>query len=180
MACIRLLVGDNKISCGAPLWVSAFGRPIGAKFVNADHIASYTISGGFAIPTRVSGANPAADLETANNALVINLALKGGELYPQAWDASIEFSLFRNFIESDTFGAAQGLGANTRGVFAFNFGAVYRIIGLGNPLECLSVEGASNGSGYPRITFGVEDWQTGTTVYRLTKADYDALSTVQT
>ena len=180
MACIKLLVGDNKISCGLPLWASAFGRPIGAKFVNADHIASYTVSGGFAIPTRVSGANPAVDLETANNALVINLASKGGELYPQAWDVSVEFSLFRNFIESDTLGAASGLGANTRGVFAFNFGGVYRIIGLGNPLDCLSVRGASNGNGYPRITFGIEDWQTGTTVYCLKKADYDALSTVQT
>lgn len=175
MACIKYVSGNQKAPCGAPSLATTFGQPVSAKFINADQIASYTVSGGFATITPVTGASAAANLETANNALVINLALKGGETYAQAWDVSVEFSLFRNFIESDTWGAAYGLGANTRGVFAFDFGGVYRVIGLGNPLECLSIEGASNGNGYPRITFGVEDWQTGTTIYRLYKEDYSAL-----
>ena len=41
----------------------------------------------------------------------------------------------------------------------------------------LMVQGDTNGNGYIRTTFGVEDWQTGTTVFRMSKADYDALST---
>lgn len=177
MACIKYISGDQRVSCGAPVLASTWGQLVSAKFINADQIASYSVSGGFANITRVTGASAAADLETANNSLVINLALKGGEMYPQLWDVSVEFSLFQNYIESDTLGAAYGLGANSRGVFAFNFGRVCRVIGLGNPLECLSIEGASNGNGYPRITFGIEDWQTGTTVYRISTADYEALST---
>ena len=178
MACIKTIEGVQTVACGAPTLAGAFGRPVSAKFINANDIASYSVSGGFATITRVVGATAAAELETANNSLVINLATKGGEMYPQAWDVSIEFSLFRNFIESDALGVAYGLGANARGVFAFNFGGACRVIGLGYPLECLSIEGASNGNGYPRITFGVEDWQPGTTIYRITTADYNALSTV--
>lgn len=178
MACIKTITGDQTVVCGVPTLAAAFGEPVSAKFINASDIASYTVSGGFATITRVAGASAAANLETTNNALVINLALKGGEVFPQTWDVSIEFSLFQNTIESDTRGTAYGLGANTRGVFAFNFGGVCRVIGLGNPLECLSVEGASNGNGYPRITFGIEDWQTGTTVYRISTAAYNALSTI--
>lgn len=175
MACIKTITGVQTVACGAPTLAGAFGRPVSAKFINANDIAGYSVSGGFATITRVVEAAAAAELETANNSLVINLATKGGEMYPQAWDVSIEFSLFQNAIESDALGAANSLGANARGVFAFNFGGVCRVIGLGNPLDCLSVEGASNGNGYPRITFGTEDWQTGTTIYRISTAEYDAL-----
>lgn len=178
MACINYISGGQRVPCGAPVLASTWGQPVSAKFINAYQIASYSVSNYFATITRVAGTPAAADLETANNSLVINLALKSGEMYPQLWDVSVEFSLFQNFIVSDTLGAAYGLGANARGVFAFNFGGVCRVIGLGNPLECLSIEGASNGNGYPRITFGIEDWQTGTTVYRISTEDYNALSTV--
>lgn len=178
MACIKYISGDQRVSCGAPSLASTWGQPVSAKFINADQIASYSLSGDFATITRVTGASAAAELETVNNSLVINLALKGGEMYPQMWDVSVEFSSFQNFIGSDTLGAAYGLGANAKGVFAFNFGGVCRVIGLGNPLDCLSIEGASNGNGYPRITFGIEDWQTGTTIYRMSTANYNALSTV--
>lgn len=177
MACIKTITGPQTVVCGAPVTSTTFGKPVSAKFINAGDIASYTVSDGFVTITRVAGAPAAVDLETANNSLVINLALKGGEMYPQSWDVSVEFSLFQDYIGSDTHGTAHGLGANAKGVFAFNFGGVCRIIGLGNPLDCLSIEGASNGNGYPRITFGIEDWQTGTTIYRISTANYNALST---
>ena len=56
-------------------------------------------------------------------------------------------------------------------------GGVYRVYGLGAPLVCTELVGDSAASEYYTYTFGVEDWQVGTTIHSLTKADYDALST---
>ena len=67
---------------------------------------------------------------------------------------------------------------NGQYVIAVDHGnGVYKVYGLGAPLEVLSVEGSSTGTGFVRTTLGVEDWQAGTTIYNLTKAAYEALST---
>lgn len=177
MACIKKLRGSGLISCGAP--ANILGRPIGAKLVNASDISSYTASSGAATITRVPGAPAAVPLETVNNALVVNVALKGGEMYPQTWDVSIELSFFNGDLDTDTLGAAGALGANGQFVMLVaHEGGKYRAYGLGVALECLSIEGSSNGNGYPRVTLGVEDWQTGTTIYVITKAQYDSFDTV--
>ena len=178
MACIKNITGNRTVPCGvtAGFFVP---KPLSAKFINAGWINSYTLDGNLAVLTRAPGSPACTSLETANNSLVVNLALKGGESYPQAWDVSVEFSFFQGGISSDALGAADGAGVNARGYIAVSLpGGEYYIYGLGNPLECLSVEGSSTGNGYLRTTFGVEDWQAGTTIYRLSKATYDALSTV--
>lgn len=176
MACIKNLNGNRTMPCGASM-VNFLNSPKGAKVINAQHISSYTTSSNYATITRTAGAPAAAILETANNSLIVNVALKGGEMYQQLWDVSIEFSIFQGTILSDPLGAADGSGANAQCVFAVDHGnGLYRVYGLGAPLDCLSIEGASNGNGYLRTTFGVEDWQTGTTIYMLDKASYDALS----
>lgn len=178
MPCINYVQGDRRMPCGAPP-ASFLNAPKGAKVFNEAQIASYTVLNNYATITRVAGASAAAVLETANNALVVNVALKGGEMYPQLWDVSIEFSYFQGNMLSTPLGMADGAGANSRCVFAVDHGnGQYRVYGLGNPLDCLSIEGASNGNGHLRTTFGIEDWQTGTTIYMLTKDDYDALSSV--
>lgn len=178
MPCFNYIQGDRRIPCGAPT-ASFLNAPKGAKVINEAQIASYTVASNYAKITRVTGASAAAELETANNSLIVNVALKGGEMYPQLWDVSIEFSFFQGNILSTALGMADGAGTNARCVFAVDHGnGQYRVYGLGNPLDCLSCEGASNGNEYLRTTFGVEDWQTGTTIYMLDKASYDALSTV--
>lgn len=177
MACIKKLQGSGLINCGTP--TNILGRPISAKLVNASDISSYTASSGTATITRVPGAPAAVPLETVNNALVVNVALKGGEMYPQTWDVSIELSFFNGDLDTDTLGAAGALGANGQFVMLVaHEGRKYRAYGLGVALECLSIEGSSNGNGYPRITLGVEDWQTGTTIYVITKDQYDSFDTV--
>lgn len=173
MACIKKLQGSGLINCGEP--TNILGRPIGAKLVNASDISSYTASSGSATITRVPGSPAAVPLETVNNSLVVNVALKGGEVYPQTWDVSIEFSFFRGDLDTDTLGAAGALGANGQFVvLVAHEDRKYRAYGLGSALECLSIEGSSNGNGYPRVTLGVEDWQTGTTIYAIAKSLYDS------
>ena len=108
---------------------------------------------------------------------MLTLGLKGGEVYPQALDPTFELTLFNSDFVSNTLGSTNSMGMNSQVVIAVDHGGgVYRVYGLGYPLECLSIEGATNGNGYIRTTFGVEDWQTGTTVFRMAKADYEALS----
>lgn len=183
MACIGSILGSQLLPCGAPP-AGPLGRPIGAKLIRADYVQSYTInSSGIlnaAVVTLVSGAPAPLEIETSNGALVVSMGIKGGESYPQAWDPTIELTFFgdKGSPISSVFGGAYHGGANCPCVIAVNHGnGVYRIYGLGYPLECLSIEGGTNGNGFCRVTYGVEDWQTGTTVYAMSAADYEALST---
>ena len=179
MACLSSIVGSQLLPCGAPP-AAPLGRPVSAKIINASDIESYTVGGTppVATITRVAGAPAAASIETANGALVITMGLKGGDVYPKALDPTFEMTLFNASLASMPAGSINGSWPGAKIIVAVDHGnGVYRVYGLGYPLECLSIEGDTNGNGYIRTTFGVEDWQTGTTVYRMAEADYVALST---
>lgn len=179
MSCLQSISGSQLLPCGAPP-AAPLGRPVSAKIINAASIESYTVGGEPAVATitRVAGTPAAASVETANGALVVTIGLKGGEIYPQALDPTFEMTLFATGLISNRPGSLVGSGANAQVVIAVDHGkGVYRVYGLGHPLECLSIEGDTNGNGYFRTTFGVEDWQSGTTVYPMAEADYVALST---
>lgn len=181
MACLTIIGGNRNLSCGAPP-AAELGRPVSAKLLNASQIASFTVSSGNPVATITRAAGTAAiNLEAGNNSLVVNIAMKGGEVYPQQHDVSIEATLYNHQNANESTGRAYTGGMNGRYVIAVDHGnGIYKVYGLGAPLEVLSVEGSSNGTGFVRTTFGVEDWQVGTTIYNLTKADYEALSTPAT
>nr|DAG76797.1 MAG TPA: hypothetical protein [Caudoviricetes sp.] len=178
MACIGLILGDQTLGCG-PALNAPLGRPISAKIINASQIASYTIGGSpeVATITRVAGAPAAALVETSNGALNVSIGMKGGEVAPQALDPTISMTLFKSDFVTSALGSTNSVGMNSQVVIAVDHGNdIYRVYGLGYPLECLSIEGDTDGNGFIRTTFGVEDWQPGTTVYRMSAADYAALS----
>ena len=176
MACLSKFVGDFVLGCGTPK-NGPLMKPVGAVIINASDIASFTIGGGGAatitrVPTTVG-----VPIETANGALTISVALKGGEVAAQTYDITAEMTLFTHTLYSADYGFAAWAGANASIVLAVNHGnGVYRVYGLGYPLECLSMEGDTNGNGFVRATFGVEEWQVGTTISVLSKDAYDALT----
>lgn len=175
MACLTIINGDRNLSCGAP--PSGMSSPISAKLLNASHVVSFAIVSNRAVITRAPG-TVATELEARNNALVVNVSLKGGEVYPQQNDISIEATLWDQLVINASDGRASTGGANGQYIIAVNHGGgILRVYGLGAPLEVLSAEGSSNGNGQIRTTFGVEDWQVGTTAYIITEAEYEALST---
>lgn len=183
MACLPAIQGSQLLSCGAPP-AAPLGRPVSAKIIRADHIASYTADASAsylaAATVTLTEGTVAADIEAANGAVVVSIGLKGGEMYPQAYDPTIELSFFGSYgsptSSASGLGSIRG-GANLPCVIAVDHGnGVYRIYGLGSPLECLSVTGDTNGNGFLRVTYGVEDWQVGTSIYTLTEAGYAALS----
>lgn len=183
MACIGLINGSFALGCGVP--APAFNRIQGAKLINAADIASFTVSesSGAATITRVP-TKVAYDVTTVNNALTLSVAMKSQDIMPGAFDVTIGFKLFntsdglRGISSSNTpMGVINGL-ARLELVVAVDHGnGVYRVYGLGAPLVCLEYNMDSTEDGYVTATYGVEDWQVGTTIHWISKADYDALST---
>lgn len=183
MACIGNIALSLAMPCGAPAEAD-LGRPLSAKLLNASDIASYTISTstGAAIVARRTGAR-GWKLTTANNSLVITVGLKSQDIMPGAYDVSVTFKPFSGAytVSGNTapLAAVSSL-ARAELVFAVEHeGGICRIYGLGAPLVCTEISGDSSAGAFITYTYGVEDWQTGTTIHRLSKADYDALDTPQ-
>ena len=176
MACIGLIGVNLAMPCGAPN-IGGMGRPVTAKVLNASSIASFTVSSGVATITRVRTAR-SYDLTAINNSLTVSVGLKSQDLIPGAYDVSISFKNF-GFQTEIGFITMGTVGARSRAelVIAVDHGGgVYRVYGLGAPLVCTELVGDSTASEYYTYTYGVEDWQVGTTIHSMTKADYDALS----
>lgn len=176
MACIGMLGSSLAMACGAPN-SGDMGSPVAAKILNASDIASFTVSSGVATITRKPTA-VGIDVTTINNSLTVSVGLKSQDLIPGAYDVSISF---KNFGFQTEFGfVTRGVvGARARAelVIAVDHGGgVYRVYGLGAPLVCTELVGDSTASEYYTYTYGVEDWQVGTTIHSIAKADYDALS----
>jgi hypothetical protein len=169
------------MTCGVP--TSAFNRIQGAKLINAADIASFTVDDvSAATITRVKG-KVGCTITTVNNALTLTVGLKSQDITPGAYDVTISFKQFAPGGNSGVSSSGGTLGttnslARAELVFAIDHGnGVYRVYGLGAPLVCLEYSLDSTADGYSTFTYGVEDWQVGTTIHTLTKTAYDALST---
>ena len=181
MACIGTISGTLEMACGAP--TAAFNRIQSAKLINAADIASFTVnSASEATITRVA-TKRGYDVSTVNNALTLSVAMKSQDIIAGAFDVTITFKDFAGANRGGFTSAAAPMGAidsvaRAELVIAVDHGnGVYRVYGLGAPLVCLEYSMDSTTDGYAVFTYGVEDWQVGTTIHALTKADYDALST---
>ena len=177
MACIGKITGNLDMPCGA----SGGARPVGAKLLNDSDIASFTVAtSGDATITRIPGA-VAYDITAINNSMTLTVGMKSQDIRPGAYDVSITFKGFR--AENVYVSGATPLGAvssvqSAELVVAVQFqSGRYAVFGLGAPLVCLETSYDSTGDGFTTFTYGVEDWQVGTTIHQFSKADYDALST---
>lgn len=180
MACIGKIAANLYAPCGAPM-TADLSRPVSAKVLNAADIASFTVDGvtGRAVITRVTGGR-GWEVTTANNALVVTVGLKSQDIMPGAYDVAITFKVFSGAYTLTSVSAPLGVaGTMERAelVIAVDHGDVVRIYGLGAPLVCTEMSGDSSASAYITYTYGVEDWQVGTTAHFLSREDYDALST---
>lgn len=177
MACIGKITASLAMPCGA----TGGARPVEAKLLNASDIASFTVaSSGNATITRVQGA-VAYDITAINNSVSLTVGMKSQDIMPGAYDVSVVFKDFRAENAYASAGAPLGVVADVQRaelVVAVRFqSGRYAVFGLGAPLVCLETSYDSAGDGFTTFTYGVEDWQVGTTIHYLTKAAYDALST---
>ena len=178
MACIGKITSSLAMPCGAPAQAD-MGRPVSAKVLNDSDIASFTVTGAEATITR-KPTKAGWDITAANNALVVTLGLKSQDIMPGAYDVSITFKTFSGGYNVSSAGVPLG-GVGTLGraelVIAVDHGDVIRVYGLGAPLVCTELSGDSSASEFVTYTYGVEDWQVGTTIHNLSRAAYDALAT---
>lgn len=179
MACIGKITGGLALPCGAPARAD-LGRPVSAKLINASDIASFTVDGttGLATITRVTGAR-GWDITGINNSMVVTVGMKSQDIMAGAYDVAITFKMFSGayaLASRATPMGAVGIAACAELVIAVDHGDAIRVYGLGAPLVCTEMSGDSSASEYVTYTYGVEDWQVGTTVHGMSRADYDALS----
>lgn len=179
MACIGKLASTLAMSCGAPANAD-LGAPVSAKVLNASDIASFTIApGSMATITRVPKA-VGYDVTTVNNSLVVTVGLKSQDITPGAYDVAITFKSLSGIYSIASVSTPMGaVGTMERAelVIAVDHGDRIRVYGLGAPLVCTEIAADSSASANMTYTFGVEDWQVGTTAHYLSRAAYDALST---
>lgn len=180
MACIGKISTSLAMVCGAPE-PAEMGKIISAKVLNASDIASFTVTSGVATITRLPTTR-AYDLTVANNAVTVSVGLKSQDITPGAYDVEISFKNFSSgawAFSISALGTVRGIGSAEL-VFAVEQGDMIKVYGLGAPLVCTEIAGDSTSGGYITYTYGVEDWQVGTTIHSMSKADYDALSTPYT
>lgn len=181
MACIGRIDTGLAMVCGAPRTPN-LGKITGARVINAADIASFTVNPSTAIASITMMAGKVGyDLTTINNSMVITVGLKSQDIMPGAYDVAITFKSFSGHGDLTSIGTPLGVVsrlANAELVFAVQHdGGRYRIYGLGAPLVCTELSGDSSASDQVTYTYGVEDWQVGTTVHYIDKATYDALIT---
>ena len=178
MACIGNVGASLAMSCGAPA-PADMGGPVSAKLINASDIASFTVASGTATITRKPGA-VGYDVTAINNALTVSVGLKSQDIMPGAYDVSItfkNFSVVQTEVTGSPMGAVNDL-SRAELVIAVDHGnGKIKVYGLGAPLVCTELVGDSTASEVYTFTYGVEDWQVGTTIHRMEPADYAALST---
>lgn len=182
MACIGKIAASLAAPCGAPRSAD-LSAPVSAKLINASDIASFTVDGstGFATITRVAGAK-GWDITGINKSLAVTVGMKSQDVIPGAYDVAITFKTFSGAYALASSAAPMGIVgmlARAELVIAVDHGDVVRVYGLGAPLVCTELSGDSSASAYVTYTFGVEDWQVGTTIHDMRRADYDALDTPQ-
>lgn len=181
MACIGKIASGLAIPCGAPR-TPDLGGIAGARVINASDIASFTVNPNTAVAsiTMVTG-KVGYDLTTVNNSMVITVGLKSQDIMPGAYDVAITFKTFSGHGDLTSVGTPLGcVGrlANSELVFAVKHdGGRYKIYGLGAPLVCTELSGDSSESDLVTYTYGVEDWQVGTTVHYIDEETYAALVT---
>lgn len=181
MACIGKIAESLAMPCGAP-GPADLGRPVSAKLLNASDIASFTVASGSIATITLKPTAAGWDITAANNSLVVTVGLKSQDIMPGAFDVSITFKAFSGnysaFSDSAPMGVVNQVG-RAELVIAVDHGDMIKVYGLGAPLVCTEISGDSSASEFVTYTYGVEDWQVGTTIHRLTRAAYDALSTPQ-
>ena len=177
MACIGKIVVGLGLPCGAPT-PADMGRPVSAKILNASDIASFTVTAGTATITR-KAETAGYDVTAVNNALTVSVGLKSQDIMPGAYDVSITFKNF-SVVQTEVTGSPMGSVSDLSRaelVIAVDHGnGKIRVYGLGAPLVCTELVGDSTASEYYTFTYGVEDWQVGTTIHALTREAYNALS----
>ena len=172
MACLQKFSLDRSWGCVAGTRSGTLGKYTEVLLINASEIDSFTGSGDSSTVVMATGKRGSI-IEVVNNSVKVSVSKKGGDLFPVMYDPSVTIR-----IPHPLFSAQNGASndyANSDFVIALKGSNGYTIIGLGAPLVCTEIEGDSTASEFLTVTFGTDEGQTGSTIYRLKKEMYESL-----
>ena len=172
MACLQKYSGDMRWSCSAGAAGGTLGKYTEAILINASDIDSFSGGGGNATLVLASG-KKGSTVEVINNSFKVSVARKGGDMFPIMYDPSIIMKVPHGLLSTAAGAANEFVNANF--VIALSGSNGYTIIGLGAPLVCTEIEGDSTVSEFLTVTFGTYEGQTGSTIYGISKGQYEAL-----
>ena len=171
MACLQEYRGDLRWVCATRTPFGTLSKYTEAILINASDIVSFS-AGGSATLVLAKGTKGSV-MQVANNSFKVSVARKGGDMFPVMYDPSVIMKVPHSLFSAQN-GAAHAL-INSNFVIALNGANGRTIIGLGAPLVCTEIEGDSTTSEYLTVTFGTDEGQTGSTIYGISKATYEAL-----
>ena len=172
MACLQKFSGDMFWGCASRAVGGTLGKYTEAVLINASDIVSFSGGGANATLVLASG-QKGSPVEVVNNSIKVSIARKGGDMFPVMYDPSVIMKIPHDLL-STAEGAAHAC-VNSNFVIALNGSNGYTMIGLGAPLVCTEIEGDSTASEFLTVTFGTDEGQTGSTIYGISKATYEAL-----
>lgn len=172
MACLQKISGDMSWGCDSSARRGVLGKYTEAILINASDIDSFSFGESGATLVLASGQR-GYTVEVTNNSFKVSVARKGGDTFPVMYDPSVIMKM-PHFFFSEGNGVANNI-VNSNLVIALKGSNGYTIIGLGAPLVCTEIEGDSTASEFLTITYGTDEGQTGSTIYGISKATYEAL-----
>ena len=172
MACLQKFSGDMSWGCGSSARGGTLGKYTEAILINASDINSFS-GGGNSVTLVLASGQKGSVVEVTNNGFKMSVARKGGDMFPVMYDPSVIMKV-PNPLFSTQNGASHDF-VNSSFVIALSGSNGYTIIGLGAPLVCTEIEGDSTASEFLTVTFGTDEGQTGSTIYGISKATYEAL-----
>lgn len=172
MACLQIFRNDMSWGCGSSARSGTLGKYTEAILINASDVVSFSGGGGNAT-LALASSQKGSVVEVINNGFKVSVARKGGDMFPVMYDPSVIMKVPHNLL-STASGAANEF-VNASFVIALKGSNGYTIIGLGAPLVCTEIEGDSTTSEFLTVTFGTDEGQTGSTIYGISKATYEAL-----
>lgn len=171
MACLQEFRADRRWGCDSGAQSGTVGKYEEAILINASDIDSFSVGGSATLV--LARGQKGSSVEFANNGIKVSVARKGGDMFPVMYDPSVIMKV-PNPLFSTRSGASHDF-VNSSFVIALNGSNGYTIIGLGAPLVCTEIEGDSTASEFLTVTFGTDEGQTGSTIYGISKATYEAL-----
>ena len=157
--------------CGSSARSGTLGKYTEAVLINASDVLSF--SGGSESTLALASGQKGSVVEVVNNGFKVSIAKKGGDMFPVMYDPSVIMKVPHNLLS--TAGGSANEFINASFVIALRGSNGYTIIGLGAPLVCTEIEGDSTTSEFLTVTFGTDEGQTGSTIYGISKATYEAL-----
>ena len=172
MACLQKYQGNLSWGCSSSAGSGTLGKYTEAILINASDISSFSGGGNNATLVLASG-QKGAIIEVINNSFKVSVARKGGDMFPVMYDPSVIMKIPHPLFSTES-GASNDF-VNSSFVIALSGSNGYTIIGLGAPLVCTEIEGDSTAGEFLTVTFGTDEGQTGSTIYGISKATYEAL-----